>query len=177
MISCSYNQVDNTTEYRIFFSIPSYRHVLPSGMTFISASTNTGDPCNLVNGDVVCEIGTIPPLGQGQTVVVEVRVRADQTGTFPNVAFLDNAPNDPNSTNNVSIVAVTVVSDISIPQPPQNPQDPGSDGDDSGTGGSNNNNGCAVAAGSINTSSTAINFALLLLPLLVFGFRSIKRKK
>ena len=110
--------------------------------------------------------------------MVEVRAIADQTGTLPNTAFLDNVPNDPVTNNNVSIVALTVVPDISVPQPPPNP-DPGDDGDggDDGNTGGSNNSGCTVAAGSINTSNTAINFALLLLPLLVFGFRSIKRKK
>lgn len=152
---------------------------LPAGLTFVSATVNTGDPCNLVNGDVVCDIGTVPPLGQGQTVVVEVRAIANQTGTLPNTAFLDNVPNDPVTNNNVSIVALTVVSDTSNPQPPNpNPDpDPGSGGDDDGDTGGSNNGGCTVAAGSINTSNTAINFALLLLPLFVFGFRSIRRKK
>ena len=152
---------------------------LPSGVTFISATANTGDPCNLVNGDVVCDIGTIPPIGQGQTVVVEVRVRVDQTGTLPNIAFLDNVPNDPNTLNNVSIVAVNVISATSNPEPPQNPgnpQPPSNPGTGGGTNGNSNGN-CALASGSMNISSTAINFALMLLPLLVFGIRSIRRKK
>lgn len=110
---------------------------------------------------------------------MRLRVIVNQTGTLPNIAFLDEVPNDPNPTNNVSIVAVNVVNDILVPQPPQNPgnpQNPSNPGTGGGTNG-NSNNGCAVAAGSINPSSAATNFALLLLPLMVFGIRSLRRKK
>jgi len=148
---------------------------LPSGVTFLSASSNTGDSCDLVNGDVVCEIGNVAPLGQGQTVIVEVVVRTDQTGSIANIAFLDGLIDDPITTNNVSIVAVDVVAPGTNPDPAPNP-DP--DGGDSGNdGNSTGNSGCSVAAGPINTSGSAFNFALLLLPLLALGVRSLRRKK
>ena len=156
---------------------------LPAGMTFIEATVNNNaDQCVFNEGDneVECNIGTIPPLGQGDTVVIEVRVRVDITGTLPNIAFLDNVPNDPNTLNNVSIAAVEVVSSTSNPQPPQNPVNPGpvNPGTGGGTNGGDGGSGCnTLAAGPVNTNSTAVNFALMLLPLLVFGIRSIRRKK
>lgn len=152
---------------------------LPSGVTFISATSSTGELCGLIDGDVVCEIADVPALGQGQTVVIEVVVRADQTGSIPNIAFLDNVVNDPNTINNVSIVAVDVVpvgndnpQPTPQPDPDPTPDNPTDDGD-SGNGSS----GCTVAAGPINASDSAFNFALLLMPLLVFGIRTLRRKK
>jgi len=150
---------------------------LPPGLTFISATVSTGDTCELVNGDVRCEIGSIPPLGQGETVVVEVLVRADQTGSLPNIAFLDDVSNDPNSTNNVSIVTVNIVPAGDTPQPTQTPDNPTGGGNTGGDSGSDNSNGCTVAAGTVNTGNSAVNIALLLLPLLVFGVRRYKNKK
>lgn len=153
---------------------------LPTGVTFIEASSSTGEACGFDsnNGRVTCDIGNVLPLGQGETVVIEVLVRADITGTLPNIAFLDNVQNDPNSNNNVSIVAVDVVNDV--PDTPQATPVPDTPTDNDGGGnttGGNGNSGCAIASNSVDTSNSAFNMLLLMLPLLVFGFRTLRRKK
>lgn len=153
---------------------------LPSGVTFISATSSTGEACTFDGDQVECEIGNVPPLGQGETVIIEVLVRADQTGSIPNIAFLDDIPNDPNASNNVSIVTLNVIPDTGTPQPTPGPNpnptpEPGDDNTGSSDG--SGNSGCAVASGPINPGNTALNFAMLLLPLLVFGVRSLRRKK
>lgn len=151
---------------------------LPNGLSLISATSSTGEECTLNGDQVRCEIGNVPPLGQGETLIVEILVRADQTGSIPNIAFLDDIPDDPNSANNVSIVAVDVVPGGSTPKPTPGPTPtPTPDGENPGNTDSSGSSGCTVAAGPINTGNIALNFVVLLLPLLVFGMRSLRRKK
>ncbi len=83
---------------------------------------------------------------------------------------------DPITINNVSIVAVDVVPDVVTPQPTPGPT-PAPGGEDPGSSDSSGSSGCTVASGPINLSGSAFNFAVMILPLLVFGMRSLRRKK
>ena len=158
------------------FSIPATLiDTLPSGVEFISASL---DECSLVNGQVICNLASVPSILEGEVITVDIVVRATQTGTLPNLALIQGSSNDPDTANNVAIVVLEVFDSSSPPPtnpPPTNPPptNPGDVGDSNGSG----NSGCTLAAGKVQTGNSAINFAILLLPLFVFGIRTLKRKK
>lgn len=61
---------------------------LPNNVTFLSATTNEGDPCVRQGKTVTCSLGTIPPLG---TEVVTIRVRPTKTGILTNVGRVSAA--------------------------------------------------------------------------------------
>ncbi|MEM7009689.1 MAG: DUF11 domain-containing protein, partial [Thermodesulfobacteriota bacterium] len=172
-----------------FGSAATVIDALPANMTFVSATASTGDPCNFneLTRQVTCDIGTVPSINEGQTVVVEVTVIPTQTGTLPNTALLANITGDPNTGNNNSIVTVNVVEAGSgnpdppvvnpTPAPTDEPPDQGGGGPSAPSDGNGGDSGCSIAQGPVNSGNSAANLALLLLPLLVFGFRSIRKQK
>ena len=67
-----------------------------------------------------------------------------------------------------------------VVNPTPTPPDQGGGGPSGPTFGESSdgdNTGCSITAGPVNTGNSAANIALLLLPLLVFGFRSIRKQK
>jgi len=159
---------DETTFTIIFgslgaFSIPTTLiDTLPSGVEFISASL---DECSLVNGLVICNPASVPSILEGEVKTVDIVVRATKRGTLPNLALIQDSSNDPDTANNVAIVVLEVF-DSSSPQP----TNPGDVWDSNGSG----NSGCTLAAGKVQTGNSVINLAILLLPLFVFGIRTLK---
>ncbi|MGI9107393.1 MAG: carboxypeptidase regulatory-like domain-containing protein [Pyrinomonadaceae bacterium] len=68
---------------------------LPSGVTFVSASTN----CTLAGSTVTCGLGT---LANGASGDVRIIVQPTQAGTILNSASVISSVSDPNSSNNAA---------------------------------------------------------------------------
>ncbi len=78
---------------------------LPAGVTFVSLATTRGS-CTTSAGQVRCTFGT---LLKGESATVTIVVRADQSGSIVNTAFVGSSAADPNVGNNQRSTAVTTV--------------------------------------------------------------------
>lgn len=88
------------------------------------------------------------------------------TGSVVNTATVTASQGDPNSSNNAAVVIVQIVDGSGNPIPPE-------PGTDTGT----NNSSCSSSlAGAPKLSDAAFNLGLLLLPLLIFSIRAIRRR-
>lgn len=82
--------------------------ILPSGLTFVSASPSTG---NYISATGIWNLGATPlSPGDAETLSISARVRTGTAGqTIRNRASIDNASKvDPDTANNSSVVSVTV---------------------------------------------------------------------
>ncbi len=94
-------------------STVSLRFTLPSGVTYIGASTATGS-CQLLTPNVPCSLGAIAP-GAALTASLAIRVPAGTTVVVS--ASASSKTRDSNPTNN----SVSVTSNVSAPPPPPPP--------------------------------------------------------
>jgi uncharacterized repeat protein (TIGR01451 family) len=75
--------------------------VLPSGLTFVSAS----DGCTFTEGDVTCSLGD---LESGASTSVTIVVTADSAGVVSNTASVSSDTDDPVTHNNADTAKTTV---------------------------------------------------------------------
>lgn len=77
---------------------------LPSGMTFVSAST-AGGACNNANGTVTCTLASLAPQATWQP---SITVSASTAGSISDSASVTANQPDPNTANNTASVTTTV---------------------------------------------------------------------
>ena len=78
---------------------------LPSSVLFRSAVSRAGT-CGLRQGDVACQLGTLPP---GSTAIVRIVIVPQQLGTISNRATVEAVEDDPSPVNNVDVETTEVV--------------------------------------------------------------------
>jgi hypothetical protein len=90
------------------------------------------------------------------------------TGSVVNTATVTANEEDPNSSNNASVVIIQVVDGSGNPI-----EEPKADTD---TNGETTNSCSSSLAGAPKLSDTVFNLGLLLLPLLIFSIRAMRRR-
>jgi len=139
--------------------------ILPAGVTFVSVNSSQGT-CAELGGIVTCNLGNLPDIGEGIIAIINIVVIPNGTGSVVNTATVTASQGDPNSSNNAAVVIVQIVDGSGNPIPPE-------PGTDTGT----NNSSCSSSlAGAPKLSDAAFNLGLLLLPLLIFSIRAIRRR-
>lgn len=79
--------------------------VLPSGLQFVSVTTDRGTCSGTANGAVSCNLGNF---SVGVSAKLTLKARAISRGTFTNTATSSSSTKDPNSGNNSARVTTTV---------------------------------------------------------------------
>jgi uncharacterized repeat protein (TIGR01451 family) len=82
---------------------------LPSGVTFVSASTNQGTCSGTTT--VICALGTLTP---GQTAGIAIVVRPSSPGALNNTASVTTTASDTDTTNNSSSLLVSVAPPLPV---------------------------------------------------------------
>jgi hypothetical protein len=94
----------------------------PTGLSFVAATVATGGACGQSGATVTCELGDI---AEGDTVEVELKLRADGAGLMRNIAEVVAAdPADPEPVSNTSAVKTQILAVAPPPPPPVEPPPP-----------------------------------------------------
>jgi uncharacterized repeat protein (TIGR01451 family) len=92
----------------------SVADTLPVGLTFISATPNTGT-CSIAGRTVLCSMGTLPASASA-TVLIRTSVNSTAVGTLSNTATATTTTPDPDGGNNsdTELTTVNTLADVSL---------------------------------------------------------------